>query len=175
MRWYAFAPVIVFSVLALTSAYAQDAPAKQQSLAPLTVVDARGKTVGRWMSAPGAVYMTINNKLVGTGLHIKDNLPLPLYFDRRNIFFANADCTGAAYIEPIFSGVRSAVIAPINGRVLAYVSTGAPYADTSFRSFANYDFQVEAYICAPFESTFLLLPASAVNITGTFTEPLTVR
>jgi hypothetical protein len=159
------------------------------AIAPLTVVDATGKTVGRYGAGtgfsglPDLVYVKINDQLVVSPLGHRDNtFASGLDFAQLPVYYQTADCTGTAYIDGLFAetfSVRHAVLAKVgglDGQVVAYVASGSewrPAADMSFSSSQRWN--GTNYQCFTEQAVATAFPTSEIDVTGMFTAPLVIQ
>jgi hypothetical protein len=175
----ALAALIGLSILASTNAWAQvppPNPAARTPVAPLTVVDSTGKTVGRF-GYPDLVYLNINSQLFATPLGNRDNtFASGLDFAQRPVYFETTNCTGTAYISVQAFGVRTAVMAKVgglNGQAVAFIASG-DLAQRIWRSSANWN--GAGYVCSSQgDQVEFLYPTTPVDITGMFREPFVIQ
>lgn len=178
--------VVMFAMLMSTVAPLFAAP-RPAPIAPLTVVDATGRTVGRYVmissQPPNLVYVTINNQLVVSVLGHRDNLFADgLDFSQQPLYYQTPNCTGTAYIDAVFvpsRAVRYAVLAKVGGlggQVIAYVSLGTewqPEQNVSFSSSRKWN--GTNYQCFTEAAVLTAFPTSEIDVTGMFTEPFVIQ
>lgn len=157
------------------------------TVAPLAVVDATGKTVGRYASSydfgnGGAVavaYATING--LSTTLKLGPGEPVSgiwsvalVLASSKGLYFASNDCSGAPYVAPSYYGVRPSSYMVVNGSKLLYLAS--TLQATLVFAGSNLRFNGTSNVCYLWGATDYLLPANApVDIGAMFAEPFTVQ
>jgi hypothetical protein len=150
------------------------------TVAPLSVVDSTGKTVGRF-GYPSFAYMRINNLFFAAPVARRDNIfAAGLDFSQQPIYYETTDCTGSAYIAVnggVIPGVvRSSVVAMVGGlggQTVAFIGDGNYSTRTSNSSLV---WGGASYTCVSSGQTQTLSQVTdTLEVTGMFTAPLVIQ
>lgn len=156
------------------------------AIAPLTVVDAAGRVVGRhatsYNSARGTwavAYTTING--TSTTLPLGPAQPVNgissaalALSSSEGLYFASNDCSGAPYVALSYYGVRPSSYMVVNGSKLLYVAS--TLLATLVLAGSNLRFNGTSNVCYAYGISDYLLPAAApVDIGAMFSEPFSIQ
>ncbi len=166
-------------VLAFTNASAAPGGgAAKTTVAPVAVVDATGKTVGRF-GYPDMVFVNHNAVLFAAPLGNRDpSYASGLDFSQRPLYYTTSNCTGTAYIAVQAFGVRTAVVAMVGGlggQTVAFISSGDLPAQTSWLSSINWNGTSYACTSQVTPQEQVLSPTTGVDVTGVFVAPFFIQ
>lgn len=156
--------------------------ATKTAVNPLLVVDANGKTVGRYDFEPNSgfawVYFTVGSVLAKAPLvsDVQAGNPVLRWFnanDSEAFYYESADCSGTAYLSiSASSGVRRASTAKVGSTTLLSAPGTAVAAQLMGNSYR------QGGSCFAQQGGFIIFnpaPVIEVDITLTWAEPFTVQ